>query len=60
MYRDTIPKVKKIKTQFYSVCDSGSSAEYFETFLNLPGAELTELQQFEIADEKSNVRENCD
>ncbi len=37
-----------MKTPFYGVCDRGSSAEYFETFLSLVGAKLIEIKQFKI------------
>ncbi len=51
-YRETIPKVGKMKTIFHEICDKGSSLEYLETFPNLLGAKLIEIKQFEIASTK--------
>ncbi len=51
-YRETIPKVRKMRTLLYGICDRGSIPEYFETFLRLLGAELIEIGQFEITSEK--------
>ncbi len=55
--RETVPKVRKMKTPFYIVCDRGNGHEYFETFPSLLGAKLIEMEQFEITGENNYFEE---
>ncbi len=55
LYRETIPKVGKMKTLSYGANDRESSSGYFKIFPTLLGAQLIEIEQFE----KSNFREKC-
>ncbi len=53
MYWEIIPKVGKIKTLLYDVCDTGSSPEYSKIFPNLLVAKLIKIEQVDIAKEKN-------
>ncbi len=51
--------MRKMKTPFYGVCDTGSSPEYFETFLSILDAKLIEVERFEIAVKKVTLEKNA-